>query len=402
VEEGQVAAVDARAVPRHLVGARRLLHAPREVVVADVQAGLLDLLPQVLHRVEVLLARHVLVAERLPVPAQLGAQRGVDADRALDRERHVDLRVHAQPLARRVELADLAQHAGVHRALALDRARALERDLVGAGGGAQRAQRLVGQARLRQQPARDLVLLAGLEQRQREGEAAAVRLGAVQALDDALQIGTRRRRGGDHVGIRADAVVVEHAYDRAQRIELAVDPLLLAAQHDQTRDVLVHVGQRRDEARVRRVTERQGIERRIGGLDRHHHREPEVEDLRHEVAGVAALERAVREDVVVPVAVLVPVEPVLELADGLGAGLERVGRSALQIQEQVGDRLAAGLILGVVALGLVRRERAEVVGHVAVERDTRLVAVALQPLAQRPGVGRRVDVGVVEIAGPDL
>src|SRR5258706_8315190 len=122
MEEGEIAAVDPGPVARHLVRAARLLHAARQVVVADVQARLLDLLPESLHRVEILLARDVLVAELLPVGAHRAAKGRVDADRALDAERHVELGVDAEALASGVELADHAQPAGVPRARSLHRA----------------------------------------------------------------------------------------------------------------------------------------------------------------------------------------------------------------------------------------------------------------------------------------
>ena len=67
--------------------------------------------------------------------------------------------------------------------------------------------------------------LAGLEQREREGQAARVGFGAVEPRDDALQVVARGELGRDHVRVRADAAVGEHAHERGERIEPLVMPI---------------------------------------------------------------------------------------------------------------------------------------------------------------------------------
>jgi hypothetical protein len=158
---------------------------------------------------DVRLSTHLLVAELPPALVQAALQVAVDVDRAFDREWNADLRVLAQPLLGGVYLTDLAQHPRVDGGLPGDRLGAVERHLVAPGRELDGAHRLLTQLLGREQPARAVVELARLEQREREGEAAAVRLGTVEPRHDPIEVLERRRGGRDHVGVRAYAAVVE-------------------------------------------------------------------------------------------------------------------------------------------------------------------------------------------------
>jgi hypothetical protein len=259
-----------------------------QVVVGRVQARLLDLLPEPAHGVQVGLA--AAIAEALPAAVEAAAQPTVHLDCALDAEGQVDRRIDTQPLLGRVELAELTQHARVDGALALRGTRAVERGLVGRTRAAHGAQRLVAEPLLCQQPARVLVPLRRLEQRQREGQAAAVRLGPVEPLHDALQVVARGGLGRDHVRVGTHAPIVQQAHDGAERIEIAIDSELLRTQQDQARQVLVHVGERGDEAGVGRLAQRERVERLVGRFEGHDDAEPEVQHLGDELARVPPLE----------------------------------------------------------------------------------------------------------------
>ena len=73
--------------------------------------------------------------------------------------------------------------------------------------------------------------------------------------------------------------------------------------------------------------------------------------LGHEVEALAALESVVREHRVVPVAVLVTREAVLELAHGVDALVEVVGLAVREVEQQLGDGRAADARLLVAAVG---------------------------------------------------
>ena len=188
----------------------------------------------------------------------------------------------------------------------------------------------------------------------------------------------------------------EHAHDRAERVEIAVDAHALAADQDHARDVLVEIGQRRDEARVRRVAERERLERLVGRLERHDHVEPQVEHLGHEVEALAALERVVREHRVVPVAVLVTRQAVLELRAPCRRSC-RGARARRSRGRAAAPRSAARRMRVSSSLPSSTRAGAELLARVVLEADAGVLAVLGEARAQRVGLGRDVDVGVVEI-----
>jgi hypothetical protein len=84
----------------------------------------------------------------------------------------------------------------------------------------------------------------------------------------------------------------------------------------------------------------------------------------------------------------------------IDAAIERIGLTLRQVQQQKGDRLAP-LVRLVEGRTVVVAQRIGALDVLA-ERQPGLATVLGKPLSQRTGVRRRIDVGVVEIGGPQV
>ena len=120
--------------------------------------------------------------------------------------------------------------------------------------------------------------------------------------------------------------------------------------------------------------------------------------MAREVVLPAALERVVREHVVVPVAVLLAAELVLEAVHRFDALLERLVLAVGQVEQQVRDGAAAHALL--VLRSVLRRHGHQALRDVAVERSAHVARVLLEPRTQRARLRRREHVGVVEVGVP--
>ncbi len=370
----------------------------RRVVARGVEARVLDLGPQALHGRDVGVASLVEIAEALPAAGARRVKGLVELDAPIEAEGDVDLDGLAGPLAGGEDLALLAQGTGVDRDLALQRGGIAHRALIGGHGIADRRQRRVAEAVLGELRPGDLVGALGGDQSQGVGETSSVALGAVETGDEMIEEILRGGFDRHGLGISADTLVGQHPDDRREGIDVAVEGFALGMHEDQTRDALVEVGQGPDEAGVAILGEGEGAIRLEGDLEGRDHRQPEGEDLVDKGRCVAGRERALGVDRVIPVAVLVAVETILETVDRGGRQLEAVRELAGAVEEQLGDRLAADLELALQrSTGRTRREG---LGMIVGESraDVLLGAIDQRPEIRRVGGG--VDVGVIEVVVP--